>query len=314
MTKILITGGAGAIGSNLSNRLVKSGYKVIVIDNLRSGHKELVSPEVIFIKGSILSKNDLNKAFAHCPDYVIHMAAFFGNQNSIDHPDQCNLVNSRGTIELLDRCCKNKIKKVLYASSSCIYGNRFPMIESYNGINHGTPYVMTKLDGERYCKLLAKNHDLNTVIVRLFNSYGPGEFPGRYRNIIPNFFKKAIANQPLPITGTGEEVRDFNFVDDTVEGILGALFGNTVGCAIFNIASARGTKIIELARMINEITENHAGVEFFPRRSWDTVTRRIGNIEKAFNCFGYRPKTTLVDGLNKTYQWFKSLKKVFYNE
>ena len=141
------------------------------------------------------------------------------------------------------------------------------------------------------------------AIARYFNVYGPGEVPGAYRNVIPNFIYWALHQQKLPITGTGEETRDFTFVEDIVDGTLRlGIASEAVGDA-FNLASETETKVIDIANRVNEITGNHSGVEFVARRDWDNITRRRASIEKARKVLGYEPKTKIKDGINSAYDW-----------
>lgn len=136
--------------------------------------------------------------------------------------------------------------------------------------------------------------------------YGPGEIPGKYRNVIPNFIYKAIHKQPLPITGTGEETRDFTFVEDIVDGVMrGGVIKEAVGEAI-NLASETETKVIFLAEKINEKLENSKGIELIERRNWDKITRRKASVDKARKILGYNPKTGIEEGLNKTIDWVKN--------
>ena len=186
-----------------------------------------------------------------------------------------------------------------------MYGNRENVFETGSELEPETPYAATKLLGENYTLFWARQHGLNTVTVRIFNSYGPGEFPGKYRNVIPNFISTALQGKALQITGTGEETRDFTFVSDVVDGIFSLIDGKTQPGEIFNIASGRETRIIDLARMINDLTQNQAGVTFLPRRSWDGISRRKGNIEKIQSRLGYSPKVNLRQGLETTIQWLK---------
>lgn len=310
METVLVTGGAGAIGSNLSNRLLELGYRVVVIDDLSSGKKELLNDRVILIKGSVTKPKHLQEAFSYKPRYVFHLAALFANQNSVLHPKRDLNANGIGILNVLEYCKEYNIKKILFTSSSCVYGNSTHMEEETQSDDFDTPYAITKYLGEKYFRFWAAYHKLDTVIVRLFNSYGPGEFPGRYRNVIPNFFNLAIKNQPLPITGTGEEIRDFNFVGDTLDGIMKAMFQQTSPGEIFNLASGKGTKIIDLAQMINQITCNSKGIFFLERRNWDSVNKRIGIIDKAVNRLGYSPKTGIFSGLTLTHQWFKNIHRL----
>jgi nucleoside-diphosphate-sugar epimerase len=140
---------------------------------------------------------------------------------------------------------------------------------------------------------------------RFFNSYGPGEVPGQYRNVIPNFIYWAIKGFPLPITGTGEETRDFTYVGDIVDGLLRAGYFESAIGQEFNLASGKETKIIDLANMINELTDNKAGIRFASRRKWDTKSRLLASIERARKLIGYEPNTPIEGGLRKTIQWFR---------
>ena len=306
MTRVLVTGGAGAIGSNVVGELASRGWEVTVLDDLSSGHRSLVPEGVEFVQGAVQEDSVLDRAFACRPDYVLHLAALFANQNSVDHPRDDLFAGGLGTLKVLEYSHASGVRKILYASSSCVYGNKEVMEESDEVFHPDTPYAITKLLGERYCRFWASHHGLDVVITRLFNTYGPGEYPGRYRNVVPNFFKLAQEGKPLPITGTGEETRDFTFVRDTVAGILGALLGQTQPGDVFNLASGRATRIIDLANHINRIAGNSAGVQFQPRRDWDRVLNRLGRIDKAVRVFGYAPQVGLEEGLKLTFDWLKS--------
>jgi nucleoside-diphosphate-sugar epimerase len=159
--------------------------------------------------------------------------------------------------------------------------------------------------GELYCNFFYNHHGLKIVKPRFFNSYGPGEIPGQYRNVIPNFIYWAMKSLPLPITGTGEETRDFTYVADIVDGLLRA---GTMESAIgqeFNLASGEETRIIDLAKMINDAIENKAGIKFTERRKWDTKSRLLASIDRARQLIGYEPKTSFEVGLKNTINWFK---------
>jgi len=159
------------------------------------------------------------------------------------------------------------------------------------------------LVGELYCNYFHDYYGLPVAIARYFNVYGPGEVPGKYRNVIPNFIWWALHKQPLPITGTGEETRDFTFVEDIVDGTLRmGVVKEAVGEAI-NLASETETRVIDLANWINELAGNDAGIVFKPRRDWDKVVKRRASIDKARKLLGYEPKTDIKTGLKKTYEW-----------
>ena len=203
--RVLITGGAGAIGSNLASELCARGNEVVVLDDLSSGYRELVPSAARLIEGSVTDDGAIAAAFAAAPDYVIHAAALFANQNSVDHPRDDLLVNGLGLIKVLESCKAARVRKVLFCSSSCVYGGKSVMREDDLELHPDTPYAITKWLGERYIRYWADYQELNAVSVRLFNIYGPGERPGRYRNVIPNFIDLALRGEPLTITGTGEE-------------------------------------------------------------------------------------------------------------
>jgi UDP-glucose 4-epimerase len=307
MSEILVTGGAGAVGSNLTEELLRRGHDVTVLDDLSSGHRRLVPASARLVEGSVTDDDAVAMAFDRGPEYVMHLAALFANQNSVDHPEEDLTVNGLGTMRVLQASADRGVRKLLFVSSSCVYGNKELMRETDHELDPHTPYAVTKLLGEQYSRLWTMQTDLEVVAVRLFNCYGPHEFPGRYRNVVPNFFDLARQGKPLTITGTGEETRDFTFVQDTVAGMLGALLADTGAYDVFNIGSGRETTIRKLAETINELTGNDAGVEFVPRRSWDLVTRRVSSIDKAREAFGYEPRVAVEDGLAATHAWFESL-------
>ncbi|MFH1850639.1 MAG: NAD-dependent epimerase/dehydratase family protein [archaeon] len=303
----LVTGGAGAIGSNLARALAASCEKLVILDNLSSGHAENVPQEdnVTFINDSILNNDVLDKVMPGT-DVVFHLAANFANQNSVDHPRKDLRVNGMGTLKLLQAAVRHDVERFVYSSSSCVYGNRAGVLdESCKEYNLDTPYAITKLLGERYTTLFHEFHGLKTVILRYFNTYGPGEYPGRYRNVIPNFIELAMKGRPLPITGTGDETRDFTFIADSVDGTLkAAAVGRAVG-KVINFGSGKETRIIDLANKINELAGNDAGVVFNERRNWDTVKSRRAGIGVAKDILGFNPKTGLDEGLAKTHEWLR---------
>jgi nucleoside-diphosphate-sugar epimerase len=205
-----------------------------------------------------------------------------------------------------------KVERFVYISSSCVYGNKqIALHEDDPEYNLDTPYAITKLLGERYTTFFYKHDGLKTVILRYFNAYGPGEYPGKYRNVIPNFFALAMQGDPLPITGTGEETRDFTFNRDTVEGtIRTAEYEGAIG-KIINIGSGKETKTLTLAEKINALTGNTAGVVFEQPRSWDLIRRRVASIEIAKSVLEYFPSTDLDEGLKRTYSWLQSVRTSF---
>ena len=310
--KIVITGGAGCIGSNLTRALLKAdAQKILVVDDLSSAERWNIpdSPKVVFIHGSIVDEEILRRAFSEGPDYIFHLAAHFANQNSVDNPETDLEVNGLGTLRMLEYSRQTKVSKFVFASAGCaMYGSDppLPVHEDLPISTHmETPYQITKLLGELYCNFFHSHYGLPIVNARIHNSYGPGEIPGRYRNVIPNFIWWAMQSQPLPITGTGEETRDFVFVKDIVQGLMRC---GTVDEAIgeaFNFSSNKETRVIDIANEVNRLLNNKAGVILQQRRSWDNMLRRRGSFEKAKRILGYEPKTNMEDGIRETITWFK---------
>lgn len=308
---VLITGGAGAIGSNLT-RVVSELHArtVIVLDDLSAGYEWNIpaSPNVLFVKGSILDEVVLKRVFAEKPDIVFHLAAFFANQNSVDYPEKDLLTNGMGTLRVFEYCALAGVERVIYASSGCsIYGSSapLPLKEDFMSMHLTTPYQITKMLGELYANFFHHHLGLRVVKTRFFNSYGPGEVPGQYRNVIPNFIYWALQRQPLPLTGTGDETRDFTYVTDIVDALLrAAYFDRAVGQEM-NIASGHETNILEMAHQINCLAENPAGICQAQRRVWDTKKRLLASIERAKELLGYEPKVDFQTGLKHTIQWFR---------
>jgi UDP-glucose 4-epimerase len=302
---VLVTGGAGAIGSNLCRALAKLGAQVLVLDDLSSAERWNVPPlpGVLFIEGDILDEIKLKRVFFERPHVIFHLAAFFANQNSVDHPERDLMVNGMGTLRVLEYAVLTGVERFVYASSGCsIYGSSapLPLKEEFISLHLSSPYQITKMLGELYCNFFHNHHGLHVVKPRFFNSYGPGEVPGQYRNVIPNF--KGL---PLPITGSGEETRDFTYVGDVVDGLLRAGAMESAVGKEFNLASGQETRIADLANLVNEVTGNEAGVRFAQRRKWDTKSRLLASIDRARELIGYEPRTPFEEGLRRTVQWFR---------
>jgi nucleoside-diphosphate-sugar epimerase len=307
---VLVTGGAGAIGSNLVRTLDQLNTKrIIVLDDLSSSYEWNipVGPKIAFIKGSILDDEKLRWAFKEKPALVYHLAAHFANQNSVDNPETDLMVNGMGILKVLEHAQLVGVDRFIYASSGCgIYGSdsKIPFEEHDVSMKLYTPYQVTKMLGELYTNYFYNLYGLPIVNARLFNMYGSGEVPGKYRNVIPNFFYWALNREPLPITGTGNETRDFTYVDDIISGLLAMAYCEDAVGEAFNIGSGKEVKIKNLAEWINELTENDAGIVFKERRNWDKKTRLLASVEKAKKVLGYEPKMDFREGLKRVHLWF----------
>ena len=308
----LVTGGAGCVGSNLTRKLADLGAeKVIILDNMSSAyHWNIPDRDAIqFVQGDILSDEDLKRVFKEKPDYVYHLAAHFANQNSVDEPETDLMVNGIGILKVLEHAQLTGVDRFIYSSSGCgVYGleSKMPFEEHDISISLHTPYQVTKLLGELYTNYFHNLYDVPIVNARFFNVFGPGEVPGKYRNVIPNFFYWAMNGQPLPITGEGTETRDWTFVDDICNGLLAmAIEEEAIGEAI-NLGSDQDHRIIDMANRVNELSGNEAGIEFKERRNWDAKTKLLSSIEKAKDILGYKPTVSFDDGLVKVHDWFET--------
>jgi len=307
---VLVTGGAGCVGSNLVKELSDIGAKkVIILDNLSSAYRWNI-PEgrnIVFVEGDVRDDETLKRVFKEKPEYVFHLAAHFANQNSVDNPETNLMVNGMGTLKVLEYSQLSGIKRFVFASSGCgVYGldSRMPFKEEDISIQLHTPYQVTKLLGELYTNYFNNLYGLPTVNARFFNVFGPGEVPGKYRNVIPNFFYWAMQGKSLPITGNGSETRDWTYVGDIVNGLLAmGIVKEAIGEAI-NLGSGKETKVIEMAKMINKITGNKNGIKYIERRNWDVKKRLLSSIGKAKKLLNYQPKTGFREGLGAVYKWF----------
>jgi UDP-glucose 4-epimerase len=308
---ILITGGGGAIGSNLTRAIAGLNARtVIVFDDMSAAYRWNIPslPNVLFVKGSVTDEIALKRVFGARPDMVYHLAAFFANQNSVDYPQKDLQANGLGTLLVLQYAQMCGVGRVVYASSGCsIYGSQapLPLREEFMSMHLTTPYQITKMLGELYCNFFHHHYGLPVVKTRFFNSYGPGEVPGQYRNVIPNFIYYALAGQPIPFTGTGEETRDFTYVMDIVDALLRAGYYDRAVGQEMNIASGQEVGILEMAEKVNVLTGNRAGIYRAEPRVWDTKKRLLASIDRAADLLGYAPQMSFDNGLSATVDWFK---------
>jgi nucleoside-diphosphate-sugar epimerase len=309
---VLITGGAGSIGSNLTRAIAELNARmVIVLDDLSAAYEWNIPSlsNVLFVKGSITDEMVLKRVFNENPEIVYHLAAFFANQNSVDYPQRDLSVNGMGTLLLFQYSQMTHVQRVVYASSGCsIYGSAapLPLREDFMSMHLTTPYQITKMLGELYANFFHHHHGLQVVKTRFFNSYGPGEVPGQYRNVIPNFIYKALNGEPLPYTGAENASRDFTYAEDIVDALLRAGYFEAAVGEEMNIASAVETRILDMAARVNELTGNKAGIITAPKRVWDTKNRLLASIDRAKTILGYEPKMEFDEGLKITIDWFRA--------
>ncbi|MBC7330163.1 NAD-dependent epimerase/dehydratase family protein [bacterium] len=304
--QVLVTGGAGFVGSNLVIALVREGAKVRVVDNFFTGSVENIQEvlnEVELIRASVRSREAMEKALEGV-DYVFHLATV-NIQAAVKYPELEMETNVGGTVNLLNLCKNLPVKRFVYTSSVSIYGQQkdFPIKEDAPPILKSF-YPAGKYAGEAYCFAFHHHFGLPITILRYSNVYGPRQSPSNpYSGVVSKFLNSALRGEKIVIHGDGKQTRDFVYIEDAVEATLrSALEPQAIG-EVFNIASGKETSIEELAGLIISMVNNSLEIEYVEPRQIDYVKRRVLDIQKAQRLLGWSPKTDLREGLKKTYEW-----------
>ena len=308
-SKILVTGGAGFIGSNIAYRLVKERHKVRILDNFSTGKKENLAEnwdKIEVIKGDIRDKKLVNKAIKGI-DFVFHQAALIYVRESLENPEETHEVNINGTLNLLEAAQKEKVKRFIFASSGgAIYDDsaKLPLKES-SPILPQSPYGISKLAGEYYCQFFQKVYGLETIILRYFNVFGPRQnLDSPYAAVIPKFIKLMLAGKKPTIYGDGEQSRDFVYVDDVAEANVLACFAKNLNERIFNIGSGSSVTINQLVRILNKLMGKKIKPKYGPAVKGEAKFSQAA-ISLAKNYLGYSPKIGFEEGLRRTIGWLK---------
>jgi len=301
--RVLVTGGAGFIGSHIVGHF-QNKAEVRVLDNLRSGfQKNLAGFQCEFIRASILNREAVRGAMQGV-DFVFHLAAMISVPESMSKPIECNEINSVGTLVILEEAARAKVKKVVLSSSAAIYGDN-PVVPKRETMlaEPKSPYAVTKLDGEFYCRMFADEKLVPTVCLRYFNVFGPRQDPGsQYAAAIPIFVQRALTNEPITIYGDGEQTRDFIFVKDIVAA--NAFFATqSDGQGVINVAYGRRITINELAGMICSQTGSRSVIKHGPERPGD-VKNSVADISRLLAA-GFTPGDNFADGLAATIKFFR---------
>jgi len=299
--KVLVTGGAGFIGSHLVDKLIEKGHKVIVLDNLSTGKKENLNPEAEFYNLDICDFAKIRPLFKEV-DFVFHLAAIPRVPISVKDPIGTSKVNILGTINVFKAALDGGVKRVVFASSSSVYGEQkeLPLRESMIP-NPISPYGLQKLVGEQFAKLFTKLYKLPIVCLRYFNVYGPRvDFDSDYSLVIGKFLKQRAEGKPLTIYGDGEQTRGFCFVDDVVEANILAMESEKLkGGEVLNIGSEKSHSINYLAEIIG------GEKVYLPPRKGDPLHTKA-DITLAKKLLGWEPKISFEEGIKITQKWFES--------
>ena len=320
-TSVLVVGGAGFVGSNLCNLLLDQDVRrLVIVDNLLSADISNVAqrPEVEFRHGSI-ADDDMLAALPGELDYVFHLACYHGNQSSIHNPLADHANNTITTLKLLERLKQvSGLRKLVYAAAGCAvaektFGDATATAEDAPvSLFHDSPYSISKLIGEMYGNFYFARYGIPFVKARFQNVYGPGEILGAgqwrgtvhtvWRNVTPTFVWKALHGEALPVENGGIASRDFIFVGDIVRGLAACALKGEAG-EVYNLASGVETSILDLANLINELTNNPTPIALAPARDWDHSGRRFGATDKARSSLDFVAETRLRDGLQQTIAW-----------
>lgn len=312
MSKFLVTGGAGFIGSNIAEKLVKDGHYVRVLDNFFSGKEEnlefakgLGKDKFELIRGDIRDKAVCDKA-CHGIDYISHQAALRSVPKSMTDPESYNDVNINGTLFLLQAAAKNKVKRMVMASSSSVYGDttKFPEVESDYPLLI-SPYALSKLANEYYARIFSEFFGVETACLRYFNVFGPKQaLDDEYAVVIPKFIHCIMHDEQPPIFGTGKQSRDFTYIDNVISANILAATTPGIKHEVFNVANGKDNTVLELVEALNKIIGKNIQPKFLPVRAGD-VFRTSADITKISKLLKFKPLVSFEEGLKKTVEYFK---------
>src|SRR6266852_3311980 len=307
--RYLVTGGAGFIGSNTVDELVRRGHSVVVLDDLSSGKEDNlteVRSKITLIKGSITDLEVVQKAM-HQAEYVIHLAARTSVPRSVKDPIDTNRANVDGTLNVLVAARDNKVKRVVYAASSSAYGETatLPKTESMQPVPI-SPYGVAKYAGELYAYAFGRCYELETVSLRYFNIFGPRQDPDSpYSGVLSRFASAFLEDSEPVIYGDGEQTRDFTFVENAVQANLLACEAPNVSGKVFNVGTGGRTSLNKVLKALGKITGKTPEAKYEPARDGD-IRDSQADISKAREYLGYDPQVDFEEGLSRTFEWYRS--------
>lgn len=296
----LITGVAGFLGSALANQLAREGQQVRGLDDLSTGNPDSLYEDVHFTRGDV---NDRPKLWTLLQDVdcVYHLAARVSVPESVLYPREYNAVNVGGTVSLMEAMRDVGVRRVVFISSGAVYGDQGQQPLKEEAIpNPGSPYAVSKLSSEYYVRTIGRLWGIETVILRMFNAYGPGQnLPASHPPVIPNFLRQAVRSGSIVVHSDGSQTRDYVFVDDAVRAMVAAATAASINDSIINVGSGTETSVRSLARLAKELTASQAEIIYNPR-SESGVSRMCADLTLAGLKLGYTPRVTLAEGLRLT--------------
>lgn len=310
--RFVVTGGAGFIGSNTVDELVRRGASVVVLDDLSSGKEEHLAEirnKITFIKGSVTDIEVVRKAM-HEAEYVLHLAARTSVPRSVKDPIDTNRINIDGTLNVLVAARDAKVKRIVVAASSSIYGETatLPKVESMEP-QPISPYGVTKYVGELYAQTFGRCYGLENVSLRYFNIFGPRQDPGSpYSGVLAKFCAAFLEGTPPVIFGDGEQTRDFTYVDNAVQANLLACEAPTVSGKVFNIGVGERFSLNQTVELLSKISGKSCEVKYEPPREGD-IRDSQADISKARELLGYEPQVGFEEGLRRTFEWYRAMQE-----
>jgi len=296
----LVTGGAGFLGAALANRLVQDGHQVRVIDDLSAGDSARLDERVLFTRGEVTDRPKL-WTLLQGVDCVYHLAARVMVSESILYPRAYNEVNVGGTVSVMEAMRDAGVRRVVFTSSGAVYGEQAEQpVREDHAPNPQSPYAVSKLAAEYYVRTIGALWGIETVILRVFNAYGPGQnLPASHSPVVPRFLHQALCDGSLVIFGSGGQTRDFVYVDDVVEALVAAATAADVDRRIINVGAGRETSINDLAARVAEVTGHKVNLLHSPAESGG-VSHLCADISVARQLLSYEPRVDLVQGLGLT--------------
>jgi UDP-N-acetylglucosamine/UDP-N-acetyl-alpha-D-glucosaminouronate 4-epimerase len=308
--KVVVTGGAGFIGSHIAETLARSGAKVVIVDNLSTGHRENVeelSGDVELVEGSVADRELMNRVLSGA-EVVFHEAAIPSVPRSVEDPEQTHIASVDGTFNLLLAAREQKVRRVVYAASSSAYGDQptLPKVEDMSP-DPLSPYAVAKLVGEYYCQVFSRVYGLETVSLRYFNVFGPRQDPGsQYSGVVSRFISALCSDEQPVIFGDGEQSRDFTYIDNVVSANLKAATATGGIGKVINIATGDRITLNQLLTELKDLVgKPDIGVDYRETRVGD-VRHSLADTTKAREMLGYEPTVGLREGLQRTIDWWKT--------